>query len=132
MENEKLRNKIKKHYECFILHHQNASALKCVNPSERDFSSIKSILGLFDKNIAWVKTQEGYLYYYRLNMRWAFSIAYLCHENDASYDKECLGALENYVKYSHSAINETNKKEYLKWKAIYSKKIKKIKEIFGN
>lgn len=131
MENKKLRDKIKKHYECFILRHQNASALKSVNPSEREFYSFDTVLDLFNKHITWAKTQEGYLYYYRLNMRWIFSIAYLCHENDAFYDKRCLYALEHYIEYSHSAMGKANEKEYLKWKAIYKEKIKKIKEIFG-
>jgi len=131
MLNEDLIDKIKKHYQYFIKCHKKASAIGNLKVTEKDFSDIKTVLNLFNDNIRWAYTKEGYIYYYVLNLRWVISVIYLCYENDKSLDCSSLEKLKKFSGFYVSLFNE-EKERYFKWKKIYEQKIKKIEEIFGN
>lgn len=134
--NEKLIPKIAELYEKYTKSHPT-DAIKKLRKHTIDFGSLDAVFDIFNYHIGWGGTKEGHPYYYFLNLRWVIEILLLCHEFSKEYDNYCLGKLEYYYGFSNRSIynyrinSKYSKKQCVALFDCYTKKIEKIKEIFG-
>lgn len=112
----------------------NKSAVKRVVKERIKPKTLNCVFELFNQYITWASTEEGYVYYYTLNLRWVLYLTYVCHEEFPGMENFCIQKLKKFVNYSTTTSNYKcyDEKEYLKKREIFLKKIKKIEEIFGN
>jgi len=124
-----LKNRIFHFYKHFLKAHNTRSVREKMPKKIDDLETIGDVLNLFNAKISWSNTDYGYSYYYALNIRWVIGISYLCHELYPSLDGRCIDVIEKFLRYHNSDCDEDR---YNKMKRIYSQKVEKIKEIFGN
>ena len=135
---KELIKKIAALLEEFLNIHET-EATKTIRRRVIDYLNLNEAFDIFNKYISWFATYEGAPYYYFLNLRWVIALAYLCHEHSEEYDDFCLGKINEYYNYSigdfgtvpfknFKYTREQCQRKYM----YYTKKIKKINEIFGN
>lgn len=124
----KLSKILEKYFDYFSNIHctEEIRAIKAKN--NHDFTNLSKTLNIFDRNINWYRSNEGYIYYYVLNLRWAIGVCYLCHEYFPKADKICIERISNFLEFHYDYVDD---REYFRKHAIYRNKIEKIKEIFG-
>ena len=134
--NKELIPKIADLYEKYIKSHPTY-AMKKVKEFTIDFGNLDKVFDVFNYHIGWGGTKEGHSYYYILNMRWVIELSYLCHEFSNEYDNYCLGKIDYYYKFSTKSGYSFKKgvrytrQQFIAHYEFYTKKIEKIKEIFG-
>lgn len=92
--------------------------------------TFNEVCEVFNVNINWSSTKEGYVHYYTLNLRWILYLTYICYEEFPELVNFCIMKLRKFVYYSSSTVE--NEQQYCIKKNVFLKKIKKIEEIFGN
>ena len=124
-------------FEHFTDCHQTTAILR-IKEKKLDYSDLGEMLDVFNCNIAWNGTKEGYAYYYFLNLRWAIGLSYVCHSFSDEYDDYCLDKINTFQNFCYSFIGKgfmnlgyTERKCTLLHKH-YAEKIRKIEELFGN
>lgn len=135
---KELASKIATLLKKFLKLHET-EATKEIIKCKIDYTNLCEDFDIFNWYISWFATYEGAPYYYFLNLRWVIALAYLCHEHSKEYDEYCLGKINEYYNYSMgdfgtvSFRNFKYTREQCQRKYMYyTKKIKKINEIFGN
>ena len=124
-----LLKRIERFRDCFFDKHKSSITKRLLDVRFHDMHAVLNNIN----NFIWRDTEEGYTYWYTLNLRWVIGVAYICHEFDKGYDNLCFKYLYEFINYRNSeAIKKENEEKYTQKRKFFCKKIKKLEKIFGN
>lgn len=127
-----VEKEIERLYKHFLNFHQTEATKKIEMVVKPPYDNIPKMIDIYNVNIIWNRTKEGYIYYYTLNLRWVYALTMLCHEIYPEKERFCLEKLNMFRHYYSSQLfTEEDRKQYNKIFAIFGEKIKKMREIFG-